>query len=214
MPSSIMRSATATVRCFAQRLKERGIPFMIYSGYNTVEGPCKDALHISKPAADGALVAAMEGLIRGDAKLPTAISPLLVEQRQIGDEYRVVERAIQELHNLMAPRNVDPTDRAEMEADVIARTAELMRLGQRMLELDASVTVASLRPPLRMLRAATVRERRGLSRPSARLSGAARFLPAPPRRCASWHCWPCCGREAARRAWPGLIACRGSRRVE
>ena len=129
-----------------QRLRERGIPFMIYSGYDTVEGPCKGALHISKPAAEGVLVAAMEGLIRGDAKLPAAISPLLVEQRQVGDEYRVVERAIQVLHNLMAARNVDPTDRAEMEADVITRTADLMRLGRRMLELDASVTVASLRP--------------------------------------------------------------------
>ena len=129
-----------------QRLKERGIPFMIYSGYDTVEGACKGALHISKPAADGVLVAAMEGLIRGDAKLPTAISPLLVERQQIGDEYRVVERAIQELHNLIATKNVDPTDRTEMEADVIARTAELMRLGRRMLEIDASVTIASLRP--------------------------------------------------------------------
>ena len=128
------------------RLTEREIPFLIYSGHVTVGGACKDALHISKPAAEGVLVAAMEGLIRGDVKPPTAISPLLVEQRQIGDEYRVVERAIQELHNLMATRNVDPTDRAEMEADVITRTAELMRLGQRLLELDASVTVASLRP--------------------------------------------------------------------
>jgi DNA-binding response OmpR family regulator len=128
------------------RLTEREIPFLIYSGHATVGGACKDALHISKPAAEGVLVAAMEGLIRGDAKPPTAISPLLAEQRQIGDEYRVVERAIQALHDLMAARNVDPTDRAEMEADVIARTAELMSLGQRLLELDASVTVASLRP--------------------------------------------------------------------
>ncbi len=48
------------------RLKERGIPFMIYSGIDTVGAPCEDALHISKPAADGALVAAMEGLIRGN----------------------------------------------------------------------------------------------------------------------------------------------------
>jgi len=32
-----------------------------------------------------------------------------------------------------------------MEAGVISRTAELMRLGKRMLELDASVTAASLR---------------------------------------------------------------------
>jgi DNA-binding response OmpR family regulator len=128
------------------RLTEREIPFLIYSGHATVGGACKDALHISKPAAEGVLVAAMEGLIRGETKPAAAISPLLVEQRQIGDEYRVVERAIRELHNLMATRNVDPTDRAEMEADVITRTAELMRLGQRLLELDASVTVASLRP--------------------------------------------------------------------
>jgi len=52
---------------------------MIYSGFATVGGACKDALHISKPAADGALVAAMEGLIRAnprqisaDRKMPCA----------------------------------------------------------------------------------------------------------------------------------------------
>ena len=33
-----------------------------------------------------------------------------------------------------AAKNVEPTDRAEMEAGVIARTAQLMRLGRRMLE--------------------------------------------------------------------------------
>ncbi|MBC7832422.1 MAG: hypothetical protein H7Y62_10425 [Hyphomicrobium sp.] len=119
---------------------------MIYSGFDTVEGPCKDALHISKPAADGALVAAMEGLIRGDSKPPTTISPLLIEQRQVGDEYRMAEKAIQELHNLIATKNVDAADRAEMEADVVTRTTELMRLGQRMLALDAAVTTASLQP--------------------------------------------------------------------
>jgi len=48
------------------RLKERGIPFMIYSGHTTVKGACQDALHIAKPAAEGALVAALEGLIRAD----------------------------------------------------------------------------------------------------------------------------------------------------
>jgi DNA-binding response OmpR family regulator len=47
------------------RLTERGIPFMIYSGHSHVDGACKDALHINKPASDGVLVAAMEGLIRG-----------------------------------------------------------------------------------------------------------------------------------------------------
>ena len=45
------------------RLKERRIPFMIYSGFDTVGGPCKDALHVSKPAAPGELVAKMEELI-------------------------------------------------------------------------------------------------------------------------------------------------------
>jgi DNA-binding response OmpR family regulator len=48
------------------RLKERGIPFMIYSGFDTVGGQCKGALHISKPAKEGELVTAMEGLIRGN----------------------------------------------------------------------------------------------------------------------------------------------------
>ena len=48
------------------RLKERGIPFMLYSGFNTITGPCAGAPHISKPAAPGRLVATMEGLIRED----------------------------------------------------------------------------------------------------------------------------------------------------
>ena len=45
------------------RLKERGIPFLIYSGFGRVEGAC-DAPHISKPAPPGELVATMEKLIR------------------------------------------------------------------------------------------------------------------------------------------------------
>jgi DNA-binding response OmpR family regulator len=44
------------------RLKERGVPFLIYSGFEKVEGAC-DVPHISKPAAPGELVAAMECLI-------------------------------------------------------------------------------------------------------------------------------------------------------
>ena len=48
------------------RLKERGIPFMLYSGFDTISGACAGALHIAKPAAEGALVAAMEGLILGN----------------------------------------------------------------------------------------------------------------------------------------------------
>jgi DNA-binding response OmpR family regulator len=46
------------------RLRERGIPYLIYSGYPQVEGACNGALHVSKPAARGKLVAAMEKLIR------------------------------------------------------------------------------------------------------------------------------------------------------
>ena len=80
------------------RLKERGIPFMMYSGFNTVGGACAGALHIAKPAAEGALVAAMERLILGDTISKKEIGPLLVEQRRIADEFRVVEKSIQELH--------------------------------------------------------------------------------------------------------------------
>jgi hypothetical protein len=74
------------------------------------------------------------------------IGPLLVEQRRIADEFRVVEKAMQEVQRLLARRDTDPASRARMEAGVASSFAELMRRGQRMLELDASVTIASLRP--------------------------------------------------------------------
>jgi hypothetical protein len=77
------------------RLKERGVPFMIYSGFNTVGGGCAGAVHIAKPATEGALVAAMEGLILGDTVPIADMGSLLVEQRRIADEYRVVEKSIQ-----------------------------------------------------------------------------------------------------------------------
>jgi DNA-binding response OmpR family regulator len=47
------------------RLKERGIPFMIYSGYEKLEGACKGAPHVNKPAKTGELVTAMENLLGG-----------------------------------------------------------------------------------------------------------------------------------------------------
>lgn len=128
-----------------KRLKARGIPFMIYSESDTLQEPFEDALRISKPAADGALVVAIERLIGVANFCPTEIGELLVQQRQIGDEYRVVEKVIQELHKLMGSKNVDPTDRAAMEVDVAVRTAALNRLGKRLLQLDAAVTIASLR---------------------------------------------------------------------
>jgi DNA-binding response OmpR family regulator len=126
-----------------QRLKERGIPFLIYSGYDRVGGACLDAPHISKPAAKGALVAAMEGLIGHSTASQTELIPLLVQQRQVGDQYRAAEKAIHELLRLMD--SDDPAGRVETEADVADRTAALARLGQRLLELDASVTEASSR---------------------------------------------------------------------
>ena len=46
------------------RLRERGIPFMMYSGYETVSGACEGARHVIKPATHDMLVAAMADLIR------------------------------------------------------------------------------------------------------------------------------------------------------
>jgi DNA-binding response OmpR family regulator len=127
------------------RLKRRGIPFMIYSGFNTVSGACAGALHIAKPAPDGALVAAMEGLIMSDAISKMEVGPLLAEQRRTADEYRVVEKVVQDLHKSLAATSFDQVGRAEAAAHIVSRTADLMRLGQQMLDLDASVIAASLR---------------------------------------------------------------------
>jgi hypothetical protein len=56
-----------------------------------------------------------------------------------------VEKEIDQLSNMLdSPEGC--ADRAEMEEGVVARTTDLMLLRQRMLELDAAVTVASLRP--------------------------------------------------------------------
>ncbi len=45
------------------RLCERGIPFVIYTGYNLPEEDRKGGVLISKPAMPGKLVAAVEGLL-------------------------------------------------------------------------------------------------------------------------------------------------------
>src|SRR5689334_21542585 len=47
------------------RLKERGITFLTYSGYKKLEGACKGAPHVNKPAKAGELVAVMENLLGG-----------------------------------------------------------------------------------------------------------------------------------------------------
>jgi len=123
-----------------RRLTERGIPFMVYSGYDTVEGPCKDALHISKPAAEGALVAAMEGLLMSVAIAKIELGPLLADQRQIADEYRALEKIVQKLHKSLAVKNFNRAERGVAVASIASHTAELMRLGQRILDLSASGT--------------------------------------------------------------------------
>jgi hypothetical protein len=73
------------------------------------------------------------------------IEPLLVEQRRISDQFRVVESAIQEMQTQLAKRRLDLADRTRLETGVATSTAELMRLGQLRLELDASVTAAAFR---------------------------------------------------------------------
>ena len=46
------------------RLKERNIPFVIYSGFAQIPDACGDAPRISKPASGDVLVATVEGLIK------------------------------------------------------------------------------------------------------------------------------------------------------
>lgn len=53
-----------------ERLIERGIPYLVYSGLPRTEGPCKDAPHLSKPASHEQLLDAVEDLIR-DHKFAT-----------------------------------------------------------------------------------------------------------------------------------------------
>ena len=47
-----------------KRLNERGIPFMIYSGYPKSKDASEDQVYLSKPASHEVVVAAVEGLIR------------------------------------------------------------------------------------------------------------------------------------------------------
>jgi hypothetical protein len=51
------------------RLKERGIPYLNYSGYDPVEGASKIAPHIMKPVSMDVLMSAMEELLAGPARV-------------------------------------------------------------------------------------------------------------------------------------------------
>ena len=57
----VLRDGDSTRLC--QRLTERGIPFVIYSGLNEVEGACKGGTLVGKPATGDALVATAERLL-------------------------------------------------------------------------------------------------------------------------------------------------------
>ena len=67
------------------------------------------------------------------------IRPLLVEQRQTGDEFRVAEKGLHHLQRSLSGRGIDAAARARMEDAMACTWAELVRLGRRMLELDALV---------------------------------------------------------------------------
>ncbi len=45
------------------RLKERNIPFIAYSGYDHPRGPCLGGVHIKKPASMALLVTTAKGLL-------------------------------------------------------------------------------------------------------------------------------------------------------
>ena len=45
------------------RMKELGIPFVVYSGYNDIPGACAGGVHVKKPAAASELVAIVSAMI-------------------------------------------------------------------------------------------------------------------------------------------------------
>jgi DNA-binding response OmpR family regulator len=47
-----------------KRLKERDIPFVIHSGYSSLEGACSDGVEIDKPTPPQLLVTTIAGLLR------------------------------------------------------------------------------------------------------------------------------------------------------
>jgi DNA-binding response OmpR family regulator len=49
-----------------ERLIQLRVPFLMYSGYPTVDGPCSGAPHLLKPATHGELRNAVEALIRNN----------------------------------------------------------------------------------------------------------------------------------------------------
>ena len=48
----------------SERLKERNIPFVRYSGFSHLDGVCGDVVHVSKPASPAVLVTTVVGLLQ------------------------------------------------------------------------------------------------------------------------------------------------------
>ena len=61
---SITNSTTAMPPRICERLDQRNIPFVIYSGYDHVEGPCSEGEHVRKPVPPPVLVDAVVELLR------------------------------------------------------------------------------------------------------------------------------------------------------
>lgn len=70
------------------------------------------------------------------------IGPLLAEQRRVGDEFRVVEAAVLQMHKTLAGRHLDAGTRSQMEACVDSTISKLFQLGRQQLDLDAAVSAA------------------------------------------------------------------------
>jgi hypothetical protein len=65
---------------------------------------------------------------------------LLTEQRRLSDEFRSAETKAIAFKNLLSRSGLTAPSRARVEAMLEASNSELVRLGQRRLELEASVS--------------------------------------------------------------------------
>lgn len=52
-------------QAICERLSERGIPFVIYSGFTQFDGACSQGVALQKPATSAQIVEAVAGLLPG-----------------------------------------------------------------------------------------------------------------------------------------------------
>ena len=52
-----------------ERLKERDIPFVLFSGFTNVEGACRTGVQVHKPTTSPSLLATVAGLLRSHLTL-------------------------------------------------------------------------------------------------------------------------------------------------